>query len=801
MSRSGSLLGNAVPRLLEDPDVLFGRAAYVDDLDLPGVLHLVFVRSTAAHADLVQVDVREAAAMPGVVGVFTAADLDVPMAPGLMVVNPAFGRPPLARGRVRFVGDMVAAVAAASRAEAVDAAEMVVVDYAPLPAVVDAEAATEPGAPVQFDAVGTNVATGSREVDDDDPLAGAEVVVRGRFENQRMAVLPMEGNAIAVVPGDDGSPSGGPAKPPGLTVYVATQMPHGWRDQAVGMFGLDPARLRVVAPHVGGAFGGKAGVAPEHAVAVAVALRLGRAVKWVESRSENLVAMPHGRGQIQYVELGLRRDGTIVGLRCRVIGDSGAYAGFGGGLAGWTTKLMAQGPYRIPRIGYDVATVATNTTPMGAFRGAGRPEATAFLERILDMAADELGLDPAEIRRRNFLPADGFPHLTVMGATYDSGDYDAALTEALRLAGYETLRAEQAERRRRGDRVLLGIGLSAYVEITAGGNGTEWGAVEVHGDGTVTVKVGTSAHGQGHATAFAMLVADRLALPLDAVRFVQSDTAAVPTGGGTGGSRSLQLGGTAVAGAADAVLGAGRALAAQLLEAAEGDIVLSGDGRLGVAGVPARALSWADLAVAGEKQGTPLAAERDFTQPGATFPFGAHVAVVEVDSDTGLVRPVRHVAVDDCGRVLNPLLVEGQQHGGIAQGIGQALWEAVAYDGEGNPLTATLADYGMPSAAELPSFETGGTETPTPHNPLGAKGIGESGTVGSMPAVQNAVIDALSHLGVRHIDTPLTPERVWRAIRAADGTVLSPWREPPAVFEGLPRRDATPPAADQEADL
>jgi carbon-monoxide dehydrogenase large subunit len=800
MTRPGSLLGNAVPRLLEDPDVLFGRAAYVDDLALAGVLHLVFVRSTVAHADLVQVDIREAAAMPGVVGVFTSADLDVPVAPGLMVVNPAFGRPSLAEGRVRFVGDMVAVVAAESRAEAVDAAEMVVVDYEPLPAVVDAEAATEPGAPVQFDAVGTNVAAGTREADGDDPLAGAEVVVRGRFENQRMAVLPMEGNAIAVVPGDAMTSEGGAGHE--LTVYVATQMPHGWRNQAVDMFGLDPARLRVVAPHVGGAFGGKAAVAPEHAVAVAVALRLGRPVKWVESRAENLVAMPQGRGQIQYVELGLRRDGTIVGLRCRVIGDGGAYAGFGGGLAGWTTKLMAQGPYRIPRIGYDVATVATNTTPMGAFRGAGRPEATAFLERILDMAADEVGLDPAEIRRRNFLPADGFPHRTVMGATYDSGDYGAALTEALRLAGYDTLRAEQEARRRRGDRVLLGIGLSAYVEVTAGGNSSEWGGVEVHGDGAVTVKVGTSAHGQGHATAFAMLVADRLGVALDAIRFVQSDTAAVPTGGGTGGSRSLQLGGTAVSGAADAVLAAGRALAAQLLEASEGDIVLSEDGRLGVAGVPARALTWADLAVAGKERGTPLAAERDFTQPGATFPFGAHVAVVEVDTETGLVRPVRHVAVDDCGRVLNPLLVAGQQHGGIAQGIGQALWEAVAYDGEGNPLTATLADYGMPSAAELPSFETGGTETPTPHNPLGAKGIGESGTVGSMPAVQNAVVDALSHLGVRHIDTPLTPERVWRAIRAAaDGTVLSPWRDPPAVFENLPRRDATPPVANQEADL
>jgi carbon-monoxide dehydrogenase large subunit len=446
--------------------------------------------------------------------------------------------------------------------------------------------------------------------------------------------------------------------------------------------------------------------------------------------------------------------------------------------------------------------VATNTTPMGAFRGAGRPEAAAFLERVVDMAADELGLDPAEIRRRNFLGPDDFPHTTLMGAAYDSGDYGAALAEALRVAGYDALRAEQEERRRRGDRRLLGIGLAVYVEVTAGGNGQEWGSVEVHSDGTVTVKAGTSAHGQGHATSFAMLVADRLGVPLDAIRFIQSDTALVPTGGGTGGSRSLQLGGSAVAGAAEAVLAAGRSLAADLLEASEADIVVTEDGRLGVAGVPARAWSWADLAVEGEKAGTPLAAAQDFAQAGATFPFGAHVAVVELDSETGLVRPVRHVAVDDCGRVLNPLLVEGQQHGGIAQGIGQALWEAVAYDAEGNPLTATLADYGMPSAAELPSFEAAGTETPTPLNPLGAKGIGESGTVGSMPAVQNAVIDAVSHLGVRHIDTPLTPERVWRAIRDATiGTISSPWRDPPAVFDGLPRRDATTPAEKEEADL
>ena len=784
----GSLLGNAVIRV-EDPDLLVGRSAYVDDLRIDGVLHLAFVRSTVAHAVIEAVDTSDAAGRPGVVAVFTAGDLDLPPHHGLGVVNADCARPPLADGRVRFVGDAVAVVVAEDRAGAVDAAEAVVVDYDPLAPVVDPEAAMAPDAPLQFEALGTNVAGGSRDRDGVDPLDGAEVVVRGRFENQRVAVVPLEGNAIAVVPGDDGAGHD-------LTVYVGTQMPHGWKNQLTDLLGLDPTRVRVVAPHVGGAFGGKAGVVAEHTVAVGVARRLGRPVKWVESRSENLVAMPHGRGQVQYVEMGFRRDGCITGLRCRIIGDSGAYASFGGGLAQWTTRMMAQGPYRIPSVGYDVATVMTNTTPMGAFRGAGRPEAAAFLERLMDMAADELDLDPVEIRRRNFLTPADFPYRTAMGVTYDTGDYDRALTEAVRLAGYDDLRAEQEQRRRRGDRLQLGVGVGAYVEITAGGGAEEWGAVEVHEDGTATVKAGTSAHGQGHATAFAMIVAEHLKVPLDAIRFVQSDTAAVPTGGGTGGSRSLQLGGSAVLRAAEEVLARARALAADLLEAGEGDIVVSDDGRLGVAGVPARSFGWAELAGAAREQGSPLGAEVDFTQPGATFPFGAHVAVVEVDVETGLVRPLRHVAVDDCGRILNPLLVTGQQHGGITQGIAQALWEQVVHDPDGNPLTATLADYGIPSAAELPSFEAANTETPTPLNPLGAKGIGESGTIGSMPAVQNAVVDALSHLGVRHVDVPCTPERVWRAIRdATAGTLPSPWREPPAAFADLPVRDGPSPAA------
>jgi carbon-monoxide dehydrogenase large subunit len=511
----GSLLGTEVVRV-EDPELLQGKGTYVDNLAIDGVLHLVFVRSPFAHAELRSVDTAAAAAAPGVVAVFAAADLDLPAHHGLMVLNDKCARPPLARDRVRFVGDPVAVVVAETRTAAVDAAELVDVDYEPLEAVVDPEAALAPDAPLQFPELGSNLAGGFREPTGFDPLAGSEVVVRGRFVNQRMAVVPMEGNAIAVVPGQD----------PELTVYVSTQMPHALRGTAAKLFDLPDEQVRVVAPHVGGGFGAKAGLAHEHTVVIAAARRLGRPVKWVETRSENLTAMPHGRGQVQYVEMGFRADGEIVGLRCRMIGDSGAYAGFGGALPIGPTRTMAQGVYRIPRIGYDVATALTNTTPMGAFRGAGRPEASAFLERLMDLAADQLDIDPARLRQRNLLTADQFPYTTATGTTYDSGDYQLPLVEALRLADYDGLRAEQARRRAGGDPKLLGIGLAVYVEITGGGAGNEYGAVEVHEDGSATIKVGTSAHGQGHATSFAMLVSDTLGIPMDRVRFVQSDTAA-----------------------------------------------------------------------------------------------------------------------------------------------------------------------------------------------------------------------------------------------------------------------------------
>jgi carbon-monoxide dehydrogenase large subunit len=449
---------------------------------------------------------------------------------------------------------------------------------------------------------------------------------------------------------------------------------------------------------------------------------------------------------------------------------------------------MAQGPYEIPQLRYDAIAVLTNTAPVGAFRGAGRPEAAALLERLLDVAAAELGMPPEELRRRNLIPPDAFPYRTRTGATYDVGEYAKALDEALRIADIDALRSEQARRRESGDVRQLGIGISTYVEITGFG-GDEFGSVEVHPDGTVTVKAGTSAHGQGHATSFAMIASEALGIPVEQIGYLQSDTAHVRSGGGTGGSRSLQLGGSAVLAAAREVHDRAQSLAAQLLEAPIADVVIV-EGGFGVMGVPSAQVSWTQLVAESQRQGTRLVADLDITLAGATFPFGAHVSVVEVDLETGLVTPIRHVAVDDCGRVLNPLLVAGQQHGGVAQGISQALWEHFVYDAEGTPLTSTFADYTLPSAADTITFEVSGTQTPTTLNELGAKGIGESGTIGSTPAVHSAVVDALSHLGVRHLDMPCTPERVWAAIQAARaGTLPDLWREPPGAFAGLePRR-------------
>ena len=716
---------------------------------------------------------------------FTAADLDLRPFHGMAKVHDHFARPPLATDTVRFVGEAIAAVVADTFTHAKDAADLVIVDYEPLPAVVDPEDALEAGAVVLFADHGDNVAVAATDRVNAEIFGDAEVVVRGRYVNQRMAVAPMEPHNAAAVPGDDGH----------LTFYGSTQMPHLLQMLLLHALRLDKSKLRVIAPHVGGGFGGKAGMYPEQLVVASIALRLQRPVTWTSTRSEDMLSLAHSRAQIQYVELGCRRDGTFTGLRVHLVGDGGAYPGLGAFLPAGT-KRMSNGTYAFTGIEFDIAVAATNTTPTGAYRGAGRPEATALLERAVDHAALTLGIDPIEIRRKNLLGDDVFPFTTLTGVTYDTGAYRTPLDEVARLAGYDDLRREQAVRRQRGDRSMLGIGVSTYVEITAGGGASEYGAVEVHPDGSATVMAGTSAHGQGHQTAFAMIVSDQTGIPVDRIRLVQSDTDLVRTGGGTGGSRSLQLGGSAVHRATEAMVHKARELAAKLLEADPADVVVDRDaGTVGVAGVPASALTWGDLAAAARREadlvdhadGTlGLAAQLDFDQGAATFPFGAHIAVVEVDRDTGRTTLLRHIAVDDCGTVLNPLLVEGQQHGGVAAGVSQAMFEQVRYDSDGNPLTGNFMDYGIPSAAEFPSFEVHSTQTPTHLNPLGAKGIGEASTIGSTPAVQNAIIDAVSHLGVRHLDLPCTSERVWRAIRDAEaGTLADPWREPPAVFARL----------------
>ncbi len=748
-------------RRREDPPLLTGTARYTDDLAVPGALQAVFVRAPLAHGRIEAVRVTAAVAMPGVVGVFTAADLALPPMPA-GTAPAAFARPVLADTTVRFLGEPVALVVAGTRAQALDAAEAVEVDYQPLEAVVDPLAALEADAPLLFPGHGSNLAKQRAWPRPSTALEGAEVVVRARFVNQRVAAAPMEPNAAVAVPDPERD---------ALTLYVPCQAPFSVREVVADALGLAADRVRVVAPAVGGGFGARIATYPEQVAVAAVARRLGRPVRYVESRSESMLAMSHGRAQVQDVELGATRDGRLVGLRARLVGDGGAYPGEAAYLPG-STRLMASGVYRIPRIEVATACVATNTTPVAAYRGAGRPEATALLERAVDLLAAELAIDPAELRRRNLIPPDAFPYQTPTKARYDTGDYRAALDRVLEGAGYRELRAEQAERRRRGDRRQLGVGLAVYVEVT--GFGSEYGAVAVQPDGLVTVSTGTSPQGQGHETSFAQLVAATLGVAPEAVRVVHSDTALLPRGDGTMASRSLQVGGSAVLQAAELVMDKARALAAHLLEAPAEDVaVFPGEG-LGVAGAPSTALAWSELAAAAADPrrrpgGMPpgLDAATDFTLQGSTYPFGAHLAVCEVDLETGLARALRHVAVDDAGRILNPLLAEGQVHGGIAQGIAQALFEEVRYDQAGNCLTGTLASYAMPSAADLPAFETLRTQTPTPLNPLGAKGIGESGAIGATPAVQNAVVDALAHLGVTHIDLPLTPERVWRAIQAA----------------------------------
>jgi carbon-monoxide dehydrogenase large subunit len=757
-----SILGTRVLRV-EDPRFLTTGGVYTEDVQdeqLAGAGHVSFVRSPIAHATIRRIDVREAAAAPGVIAVFTGTDLAAlgtvpPMMPGL--VNRGMRRPLLATDVVRFVGEPVAVVVTDEPYQGEDAAELVDVDYDPLPAVVDLAAALS-GQVLLFGEVGTNIAAnfGDQGALDARLFDGCDAVVQHTIINQRVAPVPMETRAAAAAWGQDGR----------LTAWIPNQGAQGTRAALASMLGLDAGQVRVITPDVGGAFGAKFGADPEHAVVAWVAKRLNRPARWTETRSENLIAMTHGRAQQQTVTIGGTRDGAVLAYRLEILQDAGAYPR-AGAILPLLTILMAPGPYAIPRAEAVGRSVVTTTTPVGAYRGAGRPEATAAVERAIDLFAAEIGMDPAAVRRRNLLPPFTEPHATAFGALYDSGDYAAALDKVLAVADYDELRRQQAGRRDRGDTVQLGIGLSCYVEITGAGEEAgdphENATVEVHPDGTATILTGTSPHGQGHATAWAMLASDELGIPVEKIALKWGDTDLVPEGGGTGGSRSLQQGGAAVRQASQELIGVARQRAADVLEASPADLRFDpARSAFEIAGDPDAAVPLAALA-----EEERLLVRAVFSAPGATYPFGAHVAVVEVDTETGKVVLRRLVAVDDAGFVLNPLLAEGQRHGGLAQGAAQAFLEEVVYDPEGNPLTASLADYPFLSATEVPGFELVDMQTPTSYNPLGAKGIGEAGSIGSTPAVQNAVVDALAHLGVRHIDLPASPQRVWQALQAA----------------------------------
>src|SRR3954471_22283946 len=753
-----SILGTRVVRT-EDPLFLTRGAVYTDDLTderLTGALHATFVRSQVAHGRLLSVDTEAALQAPGVVAVVTAQDVTdlAPLPPPFPFINQAMTRPWLASDRVRFVGDPIAVVLTEERYQGEDAAELVAVDIDPLPAVVSLTDAAQDEV-LLFPEAGTNVMAAFGEPAPADFFDGCEVVVTQTIVNQRVAPVPLESRAAAAAWSEDGH----------LTAWCTNQGAQQARGQFGDWLGMDPDLIHLITPDVGGGFGAKIGADPEYAFVAWLAKHVGRPVRWAESRSENLVGMLHGRGQDQVVTIGGRRDGTVEAYSLVVDQDGGAYPRVGVVLP-TLTMLMTPAVYGFPKVHAQARVLATNTTSIGAYRGAGRPEATAAVERAIDLFATEIGMDPAEVRRRNLLPEFSTPHTTPMGAVYDSGAYVAALDRALDVAGYDALRAEQAGRRARGDAGQLGIGMSVYVEITGADNGlgsAESAELEVHPDGTATVLTGTSPHGQGHATTWAMLASDQLGIPVEKITVLHGDTDRIPRGGGTMGSRSLQQGGAAVHQAAIELIEVARKRAAEVLEAdpADLEVDLAAAG-IAVRGTPGTGISFAQLA---ERE--PLLGDTRFTAAGPTFPFGAHLVVVEVDVESGKAEVVRVVTVDDAGTIVNPLLAEGQRHGGIAQGVAQALLEEVLYDADGNPQTSTLADYPFVSATELPSFELVQMATPTPMNPLGAKGIGEAGTIGATPAVHNAVIDAVSHLGVRHIDMPATPMRVWRAINEA----------------------------------
>ncbi len=769
----------------EDPALLTGEARFVDDLSVPGALHAKVVRSTVAHARIAAIDVSAARAMPGVVAVFTGADLrsewenPLPCAWPVTEDMKAPAHWPLAIDEVRYTGEGVAVVVAESKSAARDGAEKIDVEYEPLPVVLDLEEALHDHTLVHAD-IGTNRSYTWALVPDeaavDAAFEQAVHTVRERYLQQRLIPTAMEPRGVCVVP----EPFGGD-----FTIYSSTQIPHILKVMLGITLGLPEQKLRVVAPAVGGGFGSKLDVYAEEALCLALAHRLRRPVRWSEERGEATQATIQGRGMIQDIELAADADGRVSAVRVHLLADMGAYLQLitpGIPLLG---AFLYHGVYDVPAYSFTCTSVFTNRTPTDAYRGAGRPEATYAIERAMDALAREVGIDPAEIRRRNFIRADQFPYASAGGLSFDSGNYEPALAQALAAADYDGVRAEQRRRRAEGSTRHLGIGLSSYVEMCGlapsrvlaslrySAGGWESATVRLLPTGKVQVITGTSPHGQGHVTSWSMIVADRLGVPCDDVEVLHSDTDISPLGLDTYGSRSVSVGGAALWMACEKVLAKARAIAAHQLEAAEGDLEFV-DGSFRVKGTPGHAMAIGEIAFAAftahdlpDGVEPNLEAQATWDPPNFTFPFGTHVAVVEIDAETGRVELLRYVAVDDCGNQVNPLIVEGQVHGGVIQGVAQALWEEAVYDDAGNLLTSTLVDYLVPSAAEVPSLELGHTTTPSPSNPLGVKGIGEAGTIASTPAVMNAIVDALQPFGITDIDMPATPERVWRALQHA----------------------------------
>jgi len=753
LGRSPSMIGTSMLRV-EDADLLTGRARFVADLPRPpGCVDLRFVRSHEAHAIVRGVDLRSARRAPGVVAAVAAADLpdlpSVPIVPGSAVPD-AMERPALAIDRVRFVGEAVAAVAAEIPARADDAVELVMLDLDPLEVVIGLDDATRAGAQTLFD-LPSNVVD-ERVVGHErlPSLEGSEIRFELAVPHGRVIPASIEPRGIMVTPGGHDR----------LTVWCSHQAPHRLRDQLAAAFALDPDRIRVAVPSVGGAFGGKSATFPEYLVAVQLARELGRSVRWIETREESLIAATHGRGQRHRLDVGATASGRIEAVDARLDLDVGAYP-HTGSLIGSSTALMMSGPYRIPELRVRVRAVVTNATPTAPYRGAGRPEAALSLERMMDELARRAGIDPAEVRMRNFVAPDAFPYETPTGARYDGGRYADALEAASELAGYRGLRDEQRRRRAHGrQRSLLGLGIGSYVERSGGQPGSrEYGAVEVRTDGSIVASSGSSSQGQGHRTAFTQIVAAALDVEPARVLVAEGDTDLVPTGTGTFASRSIQIGGSALHAAALEVLDVARSAAAEHLEVDERDLVYSG-GSFTPVGAPAGGITLDEL-VAG---GVELSASHEFASPQA-FPYGTHVAAVEIDPETGVTGIRTLVAVDDCGSIVNPQLVEGQAQGSMVQGLGQALFEGASFDEHGQPTAVSFLTYTMPSAADLASPQVRTIETPNPNVPLGAKGAGESGCIGTPPAVVNAVIDALDDPATTSIELPMTPERIWRLAR------------------------------------